>query len=346
MKKIAIVTINSFNFGNRLQNYALQHAIESLGYSAETIKRGRYIWDDRALLDRIKNTVRTILGTKKGLYISFDKKYIKYSKYYATPNTIDENVIDDYDFFIAGSDQIWNPYYSNFVGLCDLLAFAPQKKRISYAASFGVEAVPEEKKKVYSEEISKFKAVSVRESKGVEIARELGYEEAKLVLDPTLLLSEMDWSAIAQKPRKAPDKKYMLVYLLGGCGEKAAKEIEEQTTLEKIDILKKNPKDREPAVGPAEFLWLIKNAELVMTDSFHATVFSILFRKPIRVFQRDGINMSSRIRSLAEVLGLSHNMDHDGVFRMDGCEDYSAIHKKLDTLKSDSIMYLMEALAE
>lgn len=347
MKKVALITINSINFGNRLQNYALQHVIESLGFSVETVKRNNYIWDDKDLSEKLKNLIRTIIGTRKGLYILFDKKHIKYSRYYAGPNKIDENIVNAYDYFVTGSDQVWNPYYGHIVGNCDLLAFAPCEKRVSYAASFGVDAIPDEKKIVYSEEIAKFRAVSVREKKAVEIAKELGYEKAELVLDPTLLLDEKTWNALARKPRNIPKKKYVLVYILGKYGEQTLKEtaeIRKLNNLEIIDVLKKNSKGKEPAVGPAEFLWLVKNAELVMTDSFHATVFSILFQKPVRAYQRDGINMSSRIKSLAEVLGLSQNIGNDGVFRMEGTEDYEDVSNKLDNAITDSMNYLREAL--
>ena len=103
---------------------------------------------------------------------------------------------------------------------------------------------------------------------------------------------------------------------------------------------------REVAAGPAEFLWLVKHAECVYTDSFHATVFSIIYRVKVRSFSRSGLDMSSRVRSLAEITGMHDHFDQKGVFFMTGKEDYAEIEKRLNLEKGHSIQYLKDALSQ
>ncbi len=341
------MTINSLNYGNRLQNYALQTVLESLGYSVETIKRCNYIWDERSIREIIANEMRVLFKTKKGLFIKFDRKYINYSIYYATANEIDSRITDDYDFFISGSDQIWNPFFSYRVGSCDLLAFSPTEKRISYAASFGVDSIPEELKPMYQEQLAKYSFLSVREQAGVKLIKELANKDATLVLDPTLLLEENDWNQIAMKPASVPVSKYALVYIIGGYSHKENDDIikaREKDGLVIVDVLKQDDNGKNLPIGPAEFIWLIKHAEKVITDSFHATVFSIIFGTTVSTHQRDGINMSSRILSLAGTTGLKERIDDDGVFRVNKDEDFINARKKITEAKDFSVNFLANAL--
>ena len=349
MKKVAIMTINSLNFGNRLQNFALQKTIESLGYSVETIRRTGYLWDDNSLTTKIGDTIKRFLGTQKGLFIRFDKQNITYSSYIASPNYINDSIDNEYDYFVVGSDQVWNPYYSHRVGSTDLLLFTPGRKRISYAASFGVDAIPFEKKENFRSALKDFKAISVRESSGVAIVNELINKEAFLALDPTLLLNKTEWEKISVKPRTEPRNRYILVYTLGELPayiESYINEHSKKNGLTVYDISQRSTTRKNTAIGPSEFLWLIDHADHVVTDSFHATVFSIIFHIKVRTFQREGLDMSSRIRSLAEMLDVSDHFDDRGSFILEENEKTNEIDKILKDKIEKSIGFLKQSLED
>ena len=131
MKKVAIMTIQSINIGNRLQNYALQEVIKKLGYDVYTIRRKKHKWPSvKTVLEEMKDFFRTLIGTRKGLYIRFDKMRIRFGREYALVNETAFGLADTYDFFVAGSDQVWNPYYGHLVGSSDLLLFARDRKSV------------------------------------------------------------------------------------------------------------------------------------------------------------------------------------------------------------------------
>ena len=340
--KIAIVTIESFNYGNRIQNYALQQVLRSLGYSTKTLHR---IQHSKGIKDKVKYIIQKILQTKGSKFRQFDSN-VEYSNVIIGANDYPKDLSEQFDYFIAGSDQVWNPHY-NFVGTSDLLAFAKPEQRISYAASFGVDEIPDEKKKVYTENLSQFKALSVREKKGAEIIKELTGREAQVVLDPTMLLSSEQWSKIERKSKFTPKKKYALVYSLG---EKSAdfknsiKHYANEMVIFDIRTTQKN--GRELPVGPAEFLNLIHNAELILTDSFHASVFSVLYHKRFITFKRPGIDMSSRIVSLANTIGAKDKLDGDNNLDCSNGLDYVLVDQLIESERKQSIDFLKKALED
>ena len=348
MKKVAIMTINSINFGNRLQNYALQEIIHGCGYEVETIRRTHDLWANQSKINAIKDILRMIKGTRKGLYIRFDNKYIHYSKYHALSDEVEENINSRYDYFVVGSDQVWNPYYKNIVGKSDLLLFTSGEKKISYAASFGIDSIPIEKVDLYRKALGDFKAISVREKAGAEIVRDLIGKEVQVLLDPTLLLSSDQWRELRRRPKYVPNGKYALVYMLGGQSVMCTQyinELREKCGFKIYDILAKNKYGKAPAIGPSEFLYLIEFADIIISDSFHATVFSILFHKNARIYNRGGIDMSSRIATLTEILDLENYFTSDGIFFVDSSIDFGTVDAKLEVERKECINYLIEALA-
>ncbi len=348
MKKVAIMTIQSINIGNRLQNYALQEVIKKLGYDVYTIRRKKHKWPSvKTVLEEMKDFFRTLIGTRKGLYIRFDKMRIRFGRQYALVNETTSGLADTYDFFVAGSDQVWNPYYGHLVGSSDLLLFARERQKVSYAASFGVDEIPAEKKEIYSEALRNFKEISVREEAGARIVKNLIGREAAIVLDPTLLLDISQYKKIQKRPRDIPGRKYILVYLLGGKSKiftEYMKKNKEHDGYELYDILQWTTSGRQLPVGPAEFIYLVNNSEMVLTDSFHATVFAVIFHKPVKTFPREGIDISSRIVTLAALLGLKTNFTEDEIFYINKDEDYKLIDKHLGEEKKKSIGFLKRAL--
>lgn len=306
MKKVAILTINdNLNYGNRLQNYAVQEVLKKNGVKSETInnqkgKYGVYFYIQK-LKDIVKKIVKKDNITKR--YLNFTKfnKNIKYSKYKIDENHIPKNLYNKYDCFVTGSDQVWNPSFERGSKI-DLLAFVPPEKRNSFSASFGVNDLPEECTEKFQKELKKFKNISVREDRGKEIINDLtGREDVEVLLDPTMLLDVDEWDKVVRKPKNFNIDKYILTYFLGDMSEYRKNEINkfaEENGCKVINIMDKNSPYHQ--LGPSEFLYLEKNAFLICTDSFHSCVFAILFSRPFIVFDREGTvpKMNSRLETL------------------------------------------------
>ncbi|MCD7712681.1 MAG: polysaccharide pyruvyl transferase family protein, partial [Firmicutes bacterium] len=190
-KSVAIITIQSLNFGNRLQNYALQEVLKTCGVRVKTLKRGTKPSGLLLVRTKLKNFARIMMGNLRGKFLSFNR-LIDMENIYVEANEAPSNLKNKFDFFIAGSDQVWNPYY-DFVGKSDLLYFAKHEQKISYAASFGVTELPENVQSLYTDCLSDFHRISVREDGGIRIVRELTGREAKVTLDPTLMLTADQW---------------------------------------------------------------------------------------------------------------------------------------------------------
>lgn len=327
-KRIGIVTLyyKNFNYGGLLQAYALQNTIESLGFEAEQIsidRRGLEKLETQIsikkfvryqIIRRLNNTLKDIRAgffsqkrKKSNAYFEEFMMSIPHSKVY-NKDTI-QQVNSEYDCFVCGSDQIWNPIYS-----CDMyfLNFVSNdKKKISYAASIGLETLKEEEAIKITKNIENFDAISVREEIGRDILKSYLKRKIEVVLDPTFLLDSKDWDRITEDNKF--DFEYMFVYCLGFTNsfaqlirnfarEKGLKIINIPTRPEHISIGDINLYE----VGPKEFISLIKHSSFVLTDSFHASVFSIIYRKQFRTFSREisGKNhtMNSRIQTLMDIL--------------------------------------------
>lgn len=359
--KVGLITLNGYyNYGNRLQNYALHNFIEGLsdGIKVDTI------WVEEKSEKMISNAeiikaFRRYIFNRHGFrdYVK-SKKYThdyireynmrKFSKKYTHENRVDsiEEISSEYDYFIAGSDQIWNPHWIN--GYVEFLQFADKNKRISYSASFGVRNIPAEKRKDFSSFIKGMEHISVREQAGVDIVRDLCGLDVPVLLDPTLLITKEEWCEIAEKPWWLEKDNYMLVFFLGGMSEQESmecKKIAESNDLKIINILDKNNLDCYTS-SPEEFLYLIKNASIVFTDSFHATVFSIIMNTPFVNFNRKGMDMNSRIDTLLKLVDMNERRAIDGepirleLFNV----DFSSVEECLKIAREKSKKFLLEAL--
>lgn len=343
-KKVGIVTIQSINYGNRLQNYALQEIIKKLNFDVYSIKRfDETLSIKEKVSECIKKVLQHLMFSKILNFKKFDKN-IQYSNYRVGVNFAPEGLSDSFDYFITGSDQVWNPFFK-CVGKCDLLNFAEDTKRISYAASFGVSKFPEEKKEEWIKELIKFKAISVREEEGKKIIKNLVPNYAEVVLDPTLLLEKKEWEKVERRTNLRPKEKYCFVYALNKKNKAFEEKIEELSKEYKIiDIMKKGFLGVALRLGPGEFLNLISGADVVLTNSFHATVFSILYKKNVYTFGRIDMDMNSRIRTLANIVGLSQNFDAMGTFSITSDFEREIIEKKLKIEREKSIDFLKKSL--
>lgn len=304
--KIGILTFTEgYNYGNKLQNYALLTYLQN-NFPCEVktinncIAQGSKLAKIKLLLKWAVPSKRHFMYWKRLVrFKKFNKKYLNFTEEKLTNSS---KKFSEVDTFICGSDQIWNP---NYYGCIDLLTgkLPIPKRSISYAASFGVNEIPQEKKKDFAESLRNLEAISVREEQGDIICKELGFAESRVNIDPTFLLSKNEWLKVIKKPNKEIPKKYIVTYFLGEIGENNEKLINEyclENNADRIDLNSVNALDWFD-ITPFEFLYLINNSEFVFTDSFHASVFSIIFGKQFLTADRisnDTNRMNSRIDTL------------------------------------------------
>lgn len=345
MKKIGIVTINdNNNYGNRLQCFALQEFIKKQGYEALNLN-----FNKGNLKEYMKNIIKFIINYKgeraknkrRKIFNKFNKKYINYYKGNGIKNR-------DFSSFIVGSDQVWNPYF-NTTNKNNFLTFAPKEKKNSYAASFGISKLPYACRQKYYEYLQDFKNISVREESGSRIIVDLlDRKDVQVLLDPTMLLEDNEWSKLAKKPRYIPKRKYILNYFLGELSIERKKNINkfaEEHDCEIINILDIN--SEYFISGPSEFLYLEKNAELICTDSFHSTVFAILFNRPFIVFDREDkkASMNSRIETLLKKFKLENRIFYGTISEEFLNSDYN-VSEILEQEKEKSRKFIEKIMKE
>ncbi len=350
--KIGIITINdNRNLGNRLQNFAVQNTLTKIkpDFSVETIKNSNRICRKETISRRIKNFLRDIKYFSRTKNFVLFNKNIKITKHCYDASKDNSRLAEDYDYFLVGSDQVWNPHYG-WLNSIDLLSFAKPGQRIAFSASFGVADIPNEYKEKTANQLSEFRAISVREDRGKEIVEELtGRKDVQVLVDPTMLLSEGEWLKLAKRPKGLTDDgRFVLKYFLGGISDEKQKAIEKtanKLNCEIIDIFDK--KSKYYSCGPSEFLWLEAHAQLVCTDSFHSSVFAIINEKPFVVFEREGNHekMNSRLETLIAKFKLK-NREFDGkeITKENLEVDYTDVKKILKKEQEKSLNFLKIAL--
>jgi len=345
--KVAIMTLfhNSTNYGGILQAYALQKTIESLGFECVVLDYQRNINDItqvtnskiQRLIGKVTN-IRSIgdiinigflpirkywarsyeagIRTRKQKFSAFITNNMKVSEYF--DNRTIHLTQNDYDVFICGSDQIWRPttFDPNF-----FLDFIDQdKQRISYAASLGVNALSKKEKDIFTPLVNKLDAISVREKSATPIISDLTKKEVVRVLDPTLLLDRDFWiTKLLTENKSYQEEEYIFSYQISDNNAnrdlvKKAGKLLRMKTVTIPGLYKIQPYDFCYAdtnmvdASPEDFLSLIAHSKCVITDSFHACVFSILFGKKFIALERntnsDRLSMSSRIYDLLELFSI------------------------------------------
>lgn len=353
MKKVCIVTIyDNNNFGNRLQNYAVQSILRNNEVDAISLKYDRVYetklkYRFRNFLKILKSVILKNYKIKKiRLFKKFNKN-ITFTKNTYNCNNISKISKENIDKFIVGSDQVWNPNFGRLTDI-ELLNFT-DKPKIAFSASFGVSNLSNECVKNIVEPLSRFKAISVREDAGKKIIDEMKIDKSvEVLVDPTMLLSADEWDKVSNMPKNMKKgEKYILNYFLGELPvewDKEIKRIARENDCKIINIL--SEKNLYFVSGPAEFLYLEKNAFLVCTDSFHSSVFSIIYDTPFVVFNREDeyVSMNSRLDTLLSKFGLE-NRKFNGSISDDLLRcDYSNARKILEKEKEKSKKFLCKAL--
>lgn len=364
--KIKTITCHDvYNVGASLQAYALETYLKQLGHEVEIIdykpeylsvhyklfgvnnpKYNKPILREAYLFAKLPIRLKNRFGKRKREFDRFTQKYLLLtSRSYHSNEELKSNP-PVADVYFAGSDQIWNTLFRNGKDPAFYLDFAPKSAvKASYAASFSTEDVLEEWKPQVKKWIENLDYVSVRELSGIEIAKGLGIENVVQVLDPVYLLDMKSWETIEQ----AVDVEEPYVFLY---------DFDNNDVLTQFayDLAKKNGwkvysflanKDCDRCFkdeGPLVFLWLVHNAEFVVSNSFHATAFSLIFQKQFVVFNRKE-SINTRMRDLLTAIGLEKRM-YD-VFK-DSAEDidYKVVKEKLNNLVDFSQAFISKVLNE
>lgn len=337
--KAAIVTIQSENYGNRLQNYALQRALVELGCTVESIRRAPF-----GFTRRMKCLVRGFLkDDKTTAFRRFDADNVALSSYVLLQGSVSASMEPAYDVFVIGSDQVWNPDF-DFNSELEYLPMVPAAKKLAYAASFGVGQIEVNRERA-AELLNDIPCISVREKAGADIIADLTGREVPVVLDPTMLLTVDDWAAVAVKPKTiACDKPFVFKYVLGNdVNEAKIAAMAAEHDFEIIDVMDKSLK-----IGPAEFVWLVVHSSLVCTDSFHASVFALLHHKPLAIFERvsSDADMSSRFDTLCSLFDLTGHRSSEPEFGSDAIfgTDWDAFECRLAEFRAFSRGWLKDSL--
>lgn len=388
MKKIGITSYwcSNSNYGQILQGVALQHVIRNLGHNPCTIaydmdapenhdysridKIRLILFGEISIWKRIVRRIKAHLSDvkpeikqdfSKRHFDIFKSKYLKMSdeRYDTFQKVVDSKEIKDFYAFITGSDQVWHAASGPNRRKYLLLEFANRKqKKISYAASFGRnKIIPISERKEYQRELQTFFSVSVREQSGVELCKSLGVK-ASCELDPTLLLSAKDWFTLCNIEQHKRNDKTAFFYTLSANNKIVLqiKKLLQSLGYECIYVCsdEKNPDENANCDATIEeWLQLIASSSIVVTTSYHGTIFSINFNTPVLSIAKEGniLNGSNqRMYSIMSGLGLLDNFidkyDENAVRAILNKEtDWSFINGKIEKERKKSISYLQNALS-
>lgn len=363
--KISIITCHFVhNYGAVLQAYALSHKIEQIApgsdvkvidYQPEYLAASHRVFHVGAEKYR-KNIVLKLMYIVRTFPFRFTsyknfKKFIRTELNltdlrYTTYEELCENP-PEADIYVCGSDQIWNYRIDNGKDPSFYLCFTKDVKKVAYAPSFAVSDITDEECKTIKPMLEDFKTLSVREDIGVEILKKIGYHDVPVVTDPVFLLDDSDWDKLT-KPVKI-NTPYVFIYkitrntALYDFAHRIAEKIGAKTVEVGFSAKCDGVVDKYLCgVAPNEFLTYIKNAEYIVTDSFHGTSFSIIYGKPFTVFDRGAFN--SRIISLLTLTGLHdrfYNSDRSAEDYYDSKIDFASVRERLSESISKSAEYLL-----
>lgn len=381
MKKIGIIThyYNSLNYGGNLQAYALckylmkcDVDVEQISYNKshkkkifqgtvkDILKNAMYETKKNILHFWYRNEIKTLSVQRNKAFYHFSKILIPHSDTVYTDENIKE-CLGEYDIFVTGSDQVWNltwyrrPFFLDFV--------SDEGSKISYAASISLDVLDDEQKEIFSNSLKSYKAISVREDMSVNLLKDILDKDVELVLDPTFLLDIEDWEAVCSE--RIVGEKYIFAYFLGyreGIDD-IVMNYARNHNLRVVTIpyasgnWKRNGRRfRDIEImdaSPEMFLSLVKYSECVFTDSFHAIVFSFIFKKQFYVFNRDKQgSMKSRIISLTSILDLQDRFcmraEQESIEYIENLSeiDYSVCFNEVEKMREKSYKFIQKNIIE
>jgi len=384
---VVIMHPNHNNYGTSLQGLATVRVIQKLGYPFRIIRynKKRSLWDVITTLpgylrSGVWESIKTDRRNKKMQKLhpdymenikkrteicnAFKEQYLyPLCDYYTGWKDLAEGS-KNYDVIFVGSDQVWGPL-SLYAGFYNLLFVDKTVPQFSYSSSFGKSFIMDHQKKGVANFLNKMDAIGVREVRGAEIVKELTGREATIVADPTLLLTRQEWEGQIKDSTAVINEPYILCYILGPRTDNrdAVMDLGKKLGLKVVSF---NHMDwYEPAdeyfgdiqnysSNCLDFVKLLSNAEYVVTDSFHCTVFSIIFHKNFLTLYRlkptDKRSSHSRIESLLGLMGLERRAvklmedNEDLVSIINMKTDWELIDNKLNDLRNDSMDFLKRCL--
>lgn len=361
--KAGIITFHrAINYGAILQTYALHKVLKEnfkvdnnvINYYCEylekefnVISRYKYCGNYKGKILFTINLLSYIIKKTKFRIFLRNNILLSNIRIITKDKISDKNINDNYDIFITGSDQVWNfkhtkndtTYFLDFV--------KANKKKKSYAASFGFDEIPQEDIPNYKKFLSSFSDISVRESQGTLIINQLFNSDVPVVLDPTLLVDKDKWVKLCKNRVKI--KNYILVFGISFSPSLRpfAKELQNKTgcniAIINDKIIENFKLIHSLGIGPEEFIELFIKARYVITNSFHGTAFSIIFRKDffVELQPSSSGNTNSRINNLLDIFDLKERVLING--RNENCltpVNYENIDNKFEKERKKSLDYL------
>lgn len=368
-RTVGIVTINDdSNYGNRLQNFALQKVVQSLGWEAETLRNGSPRWDRALLPSRIAHEVRHDIAGLSGRVrgrigaghpdpTARAPRFLELRRTAIREFARDQIVQSPYRFAempaeywssrytsgISGSDQVWNPTYRRAQSI-DFLQFLGEGRRIAYAPSFGPQQVPGFLRSRYRRWLKDIPHLSARESFGRRIIAELTGREVPVVADPTLLAEKALWDRMIGTRRLPADTPYAVQFFIGRPTPEQDEWVRRNVAESGLMLVDLHDLDHEEFAGidPIGFVAVLANADLVITDSFHAGVFSLLYRRPLVLRAR--FNDDPRWEELLSQHALStHETGVLGLRRLRDV-DWTEVEARREQVRAASLAFLRNAL--
>lgn len=356
--KVVVSTFNNSksNYGAVLQACALSWKLTSMGYDVTYVslqnRINKIASQKNSTVQQIKKVIASVLSltTKKKreqrakkfeAFVKCTQKLVFYETY--------EELIKSppiADVYISGSDQVWNA-----TNIHDelFLSFAPEgKKRISYAASMGNEYIPKEHFALFSEYISRYDSISVREDTMVDIIKPFTNKKIYQHIDPVFLKTKNEWEKLEKPYSKLKYKEYILLYFIEWDTKNNAKieKLKKETGLPTVAIAlggwcRRYADQTIFDASPEEFLYLLHHAKMVVTSSFHGTALSIIYHKPLITYS--GKVKPSRIESLLRHYGLTSHNTLD--FSWEQAQvDYEAIDKQIEIDRLEAEQYLRNSI--
>lgn len=368
--KIDVITLHRVrNYGSSLQTLATQMFLREFGCEAEIIDYYPERYSSRGLLKRLKNKSQKLgrnpillLMAKIAISPSYYKKHLVFDDFLRKHVDLTEktyyseedlkNDIPPADAYCTGSDQVWNSHWNEGVDRPFYLSFLPDSAyRFSYASSIGSAKLSEDEKQEVTPLLKKYNHISVREDSGVAIIQDLGIDDVEQVLDPTLLFDAETWKPYVSDRYK--NQKYVVTYNLHHDKriDEYASKLADKYNLKVLnisynwhDIIRSGHLVWCPTIE--EYLGLIKDASYVVTDSFHATAFSLIFgTKFIDIYPEQA---SARLRSVLKLTN-TENRGFDGMPTIDVADvatDFNGVHEILRNERQKSVQYMNTILDE
>ncbi|MCL2630167.1 MAG: polysaccharide pyruvyl transferase family protein [Firmicutes bacterium] len=351
--KAGIITFHfAQNYGAVLQCYALQEFLSNRQCNAFVINHKDYAQERDLKLIQFRSPKRFVKSIL--LFVRNVAKRLRFNRFRSKHlNLISAEFADTLDLIVLGSDQVWNFDFANTKAYFAEFPKKQNAKVVSYAASIGKDSVSSAELDKYKEKLKGVDMISVRESVAKDALQPLTEKHIDVMIDPTLLLSREQWQTAIGKSLSGRIKKYVLIYSLNQYPEtfKIAQKVAKELGLKTIEVRSHGIKVRHSVnktvtfAGPAEFLRLFQDAEFVVTDSFHGTVFSMIFNKPFYTIPHK--KMNSRMSGLLRLVGLgSRLISSENSVALGEEIDYEAVEDILVAERLRATAFIDKALAD